>query len=96
MLSDRILYDERLDATDVRLWGIMAHVARHRDRCGSTDDSLALKLGKSPQTVRRSLLRLERCGYITRGKGHDGGRLIELWPEGDHAEIAPLTIQVVG
>lgn len=95
MIPDRMLYDGRLEPMDIRLWGVMLHIGRFRGYCHSTDNQLAAKLRVSPQTIRRSLLRLERSGYISRGRGDDGGRRIDFRPDGDLAAAEP-GIQVVG
>src|SRR5688572_614830 len=47
MIPDRMLLDHRLQAIDVRLWGILLFVARGRPELDSTDAALADKLGTS-------------------------------------------------
>ena len=89
MWSDR----RRIKDADIRLWCLLAYNARFRGVCTSTDRQLADKLGASVPTVQRSLLRLEKAGYLDREVG-EHGRRITLNPEGDGAAIPK--IQVIG
>lgn len=93
MVPDSMTFDtRRIRDPDIRLWCVLAHAARFRGYCTSTDAQLAAKLGVSPQTVRRSLLRLEKASYIDR-MTHDGHRRITLNPEGDGCtKYAPVKI----
>src|SRR3954452_2950421 len=82
MVPDRMTFDDRLESHDVRLWCIMLFLARGRDTCDATDATLAEKLGANERTIRRSLVRLEKCQFISR-KRQGERRIIALNPEGD-------------
>lgn len=93
MVPDSLTFDiTRIRDTDIRLWCVLSHHARFRGYSTSTDDQLAATLDVSPQTVRRSLLRLERAGYLERSRGDDGCRRITLRPEGDQAGLPELGV----
>ncbi len=93
MVPDRLWADKRLEPGDVRMWCCLAFLARGRGSCEPTDAILAEKLDVSQQTIRRALLRLERCDYISRER--DGQtRIITLKPEGDGQPIAEFTLRV--
>jgi hypothetical protein len=94
MVPDTMTFDlRRIKDMDIRLWCVLAHHARFRGYCTSTDKQLADKLGVSVPTVQRSLLRLVKAGYIDRLPDGEGRRIV-LNPEGDGAQMP--TIQVVG
>lgn len=95
MIPDRMTFDDRLEPGDMRVWACLAFLARFPDRveCTPTDAMLADKLRVSPQTIRRALQRLERCGYIERSR--DGlTRVITLRPEADGKPVAEFTLRV--
>jgi CRP-like cAMP-binding protein len=94
MVPDTMTFDtRRIKDTDIRLWCVLAHHARFRGYCTSTNAQLADTLGVSVPTVQRSLLRLVKAGYIDRLPDGEGRRIV-LNPEGDGAQMP--TIQVVG
>jgi hypothetical protein len=78
MVPDRLWLDPRLQANDVRLWCALTFTARGRDRTGVSDQGLAKMMGWSPQTVRRSLLRLEECRFIERARRGEGRMITVL------------------
>jgi DNA-binding Lrp family transcriptional regulator len=97
MTPDRMLFDVvRLDDSDIRLWGVLAYNARFKGYCTSTDEQLAATLDRSPQTIRRSLKRLQDAGYITRPKEQGGSRRIILHPDGDGQPVAGMGVQILG
>lgn len=95
MVPDRLTFDSRIRDSDIRLWCILAFTARGRDATDVTDDALAEIWGVSPQTVRRSLLRLEEFRFIVRTRQGEG-RTITLHPEGDGSTIPALELRVIG
>ena len=95
MVPDRLWLDPRLQANDVRLWCALTFTARGRDHTGVSDQGLAAMMGWSPQTVRRSLLRLEECRFIERARQGEG-RMITLRPGGDGRAVPKLELRVIG
>lgn len=95
MVPDRLWLDPRLQASDVRLWCALNFTARGREFSDATDAALAEMMGLSPQTVRRSLLRLEECRFIERSRQGEG-REITLRPEGDGGSVPEMEFRVVG
>lgn len=81
----------RIQPIDLRVWCVLLHDARFRGHCEYTDGDLAGMLGVSPQTIRRSLLRLARAGYIER-EGAPRRRIL-LEPIGDGAGMPTLRIR---
>lgn len=94
MVPDRLWADARLDHLDVRLWCVLAFIARGRDQCDPTDATLASKLRISDRTVRRSLDRLHQAGYIERQRVGES-RVITLKPTGDGEEITEFNLRVM-
>lgn len=97
MLPDRMTFDPRIEGSDIRVWACLAFIARmpSRETTTATDQDLAEKLGVSPQTIRRSLLRLEQAGYIKRERAEHGhGRIITLIAEGDGTPIPGFGLRV--
>lgn len=87
MVPDRMAYDPRLEAIDIRLWCVMSHIGRYHAHCIATDNALATRLRVSVPTVQRSLVRLQKAGYIRRFRHQKGDRRITLRPEGDRATV---------
>ena len=94
MVPDRMTFDDRLESHDVRLWCIMLFLARGRDTCDATDVTLAEKLGANERTIRRALVRLESCQFITRRREGER-RIITLNPQGDGQLIPEFTLRIV-
>jgi DNA-binding MarR family transcriptional regulator len=94
MIPDRMLLDQRLEAIDVRLWGILLFIARGRPECDPSDAILAARLGVSDRTVRRALDRLEDCRFVSRRRSGDA-RFITLRPEGDGEMPAEFGLRAV-
>ncbi len=95
MVPDRLWLDRRLTANEVRLWCALLFTARGRDFTDATDVALAEQIGASPQSVRRSLLRLEECRFISRERTGQG-RAITLNPAGDGGDVPELGLKVIG
>ncbi|MBV8318852.1 MAG: hypothetical protein JOZ53_28275 [Planctomycetaceae bacterium] len=95
MVPDRLWLDPRLQANDVRLWCALTFAARGRDHTDVTDRGLAAMMKWSPQTVRRSLLRLEDCRFIERARRGEA-RVITLRPGGDGRAVPGLELRVIG
>lgn len=95
MTPDRLGLDfDRIEDSDCRLWLVLSFIGRFRGYVTSTDHQLADRMRRSPQSIQRSLMRLERAGFLRRSRGDDGARRIELNPDG--GESAGTGIQVVG
>ncbi len=95
MIPDRMTFDDRLDPGDMRVWACLAFLARFPVRMETTitDQAIGEKLRVSPQTIRRALLRLERAGYIARGR-EGQTRVITLQPAGDGQPVAEFALRV--
>lgn len=93
MVPDSMTFDvDRIRDRDIRVWCVLAHAARYRDHCGSTDQQIAAKLRVSVPSVQRSLLRLVKAGYVDRVPDGLGGRKILLNPAGDGAADPGLRV----
>lgn len=95
MIPDRLWSDHRLEHVDIRLWCVLAFVARGRETCEATDITLAEKLAVSERTIRYSLSRLEQCEFIARERVGEA-RIITLRPQGDGQNTSEFTLKVVG
>ena len=95
MIPDRMTFDDRLDPGDMRVWACLAFMARFPTRATlvATDQAIAAKLRTSPQTLRRSLQRLDQAGYITRTR-EGQTRLLTLNPGGDGTLVAEFSLRV--
>jgi predicted transcriptional regulator of viral defense system len=81
----------RIEPVDIRVWGFLLHDARFRGHCELTDAELAGMCGVSQQTIRRSLLRLTRAGWIDRVGGRC--RRVLLNARGEEAFTPRLKIR---
>jgi DNA-binding GntR family transcriptional regulator len=95
MVPDRLWLDRRLNATDVRIWCVLAFLARARDHTDATDAAIGDQVGLSARTVRDSLRRLESCGFVGRDRQGEA-RIITLRPEGDGNPVPELGLRVFG
>jgi predicted transcriptional regulator of viral defense system len=77
---------------DLEVWCALCFLARERGFVDSTDEAIADECGIAARTVRDSLARLERRGFLERSKGEDGRRRLVLRPEGQGGEPYPLGV----
>jgi hypothetical protein len=94
MVPDRMTFDERLERGDIHVWCVLAFFARDRDHADVTDAMLADRARVSERTIRDSLARLERSGFISRRR-EGPGRIITLIPEGDGQPIPAFSLRVM-
>lgn len=93
VVPDRLWTHPRLQLFDIKLWCALSLLARGRGQCEATDSTLAGEAGASEQTVRRSLARLEREGFLAREM--DGRtRVLTLRPEGSGEPIPAFALKI--
>jgi transcription initiation factor IIE alpha subunit len=84
MVPNGLFLDQALEPQDTRTWCVLHLISRGRGFADSTDGQLAETMAVSLATVKRSLLRLERSGWIYREQV-DSRRVIALIPDA-HAD----------
>lgn len=94
MVPDALFAHPDLEPQDIKTWCFLCLYARSRDRCTPTDRSLAEDMGVVERTVKRSLTRLEKTGFIRRER-RGPERTIYLAPEGRADAPAPFTLKLL-
>jgi DNA-binding MarR family transcriptional regulator len=79
----RMLEDLRVRGVDIRVWGILEFLSDQRLSVRATDEEIGAEIGMTVRSIRISLNRLERFGYIARVSGPSGTRRIILNPRGN-------------
>ena len=96
MIADRLWKDRNIAGTDLKVWCALEFIARGRGYLVATDEAIAEECGISPRTVRDSLQRLERAGFLRRDRDESGGRRITLRPDGPDGMPAAPEFRVIG
>lgn len=96
MIADRLWKDRNIAGTDLKVWCALEFISRGRGYLVATDEAIASECAISSRTVRDSLLRLERAGFLDRGRDESGGRRITLMPDGPEGMPASPDFRVIG
>ncbi len=82
MVPDTLFTHPETQPQDLMTWCYLGLHARNRGFCHATDRQLADDMGVVEMTVRRSLARLEKMGFIIRERNANE-RTIVLCPDGN-------------
>ena len=80
MVPDALWTHPDLELIDIKVWCVLCHHARDRPHLDSTNRSIADSAGTSASTVKRSLSRLAKMGFV-RLEGETIHRTIFLQPD---------------
>lgn len=93
MVPDALFTHPEIQPQDLMTWCYLCLHARSRGFCQPTDRTLAEAMGVVEMTVRRSLSRLEKFGFIARERNGQV-RTIVIMGEGD-GKAPGLKLKVV-
>jgi hypothetical protein len=94
MIPDGLWQHPDLELIDLKVWCALSLHARDRGETSSTNASIAKSADTSIPTLKRSLARLVRAGYI-RTEGETSRRTIHLVPDA-HAVAYTLRVSAHG
>jgi hypothetical protein len=90
MIPDSLWQHADAELIDLKVWCALSLHARDRDQITSTNASLARSAETSPATLKRSLSRLCKMGFV-RMEGETSRRVIHLCPD---AQTTVYTIRL--